>query len=72
MFSKIIKWFKSWFKTKDNTTTILLRTQTRFCENPQCCNKIIGKSNKRFCSESCKKKSKYQRQKKSKNQNPDF
>lgn len=37
-----------------------------------CYSVLTGKSNQRFCSESCKKKSKYQRQKKSKNQNPNF
>lgn len=62
MFSKIKKWFKSWFRKKDNTT-IILRTQTRFCANPHCCNKVVGKSNKKYCSESCKKKEKYKRQK---------
>ena len=48
--------------TKENSTPNL-KNQIRFCANPNCSNIVVGKSNKKYCSESCKKKEKYKRKK---------
>lgn len=62
MLKKIKKWLSYWLKTKENNTP-KLKTQIRFCANPNCSNIVVGKSNKKYCSESCKKKEKYKRKK---------
>ena len=74
MLKQIKKWLRCWLETKENSTPNL-KNQIRFCANPNCSHIVIGKSNKKYCSESCKKKEKYKRKKeqeknlKTKNQN---
>lgn len=58
MFSKIKNYFYKLFSKNE-----IVENKKRYCDFIYCGKEINGRPNKLFCSESCKKKHKYQKNK---------